>query len=80
MVNSRVEAGHNRSIVEIKARRIQFLNKRLIGSENGTMKEDEVNSVIEDESSYQEDTFDKFLTDEESNLIKDSGNENEERN
>ena len=27
------EDGHNRSIVEIKARRIQFLNKRLVGSE-----------------------------------------------
>lgn len=78
----RTEDGHNRSIVEIKARRIQFLNKRLIGAENGTLKEDEVNSVIEDESVYQEDTFDKFLTDEESNLIKqpDSGNVNEERN
>lgn len=78
----RTEDGHNRSIVEIKARRIQFLNKRLIGAENGTLKEDEVNSVIEDESVYHEDTFDKFLTDEESNLIKqpDSGNVNEERN
>jgi hypothetical protein len=37
---------------------------------------------MEDESVYQEDSFDKFLTDEESNLIKqpDSGIDNEERN
>ncbi len=78
----KTEDGHNRSIVEIKARRIQFLNKRLIGSENGTLKEDEVNSIIEDESVYQEDSFDKFLSDEESNLIKqsDSGNGDEKGN
>lgn len=69
------EDGHNRSIVEIKARRIQFLNKRLIGTENGTLKEDEVTSVSEDENDYTEDSFDKFLSDEESNLIKQSGME-----
>jgi single-strand DNA-binding protein len=69
------EDGHNRSIVEIKARRIQFLNKRLIGSENGTLKEDEVTSVSEDDNDYTEDSFDKFLSDEESNLIKQSGSE-----
>lgn len=69
------EDGHSRSIVEIKARRIQFLNKRLIGTENGTIKEDEVTSVSEDENDYTEDSFDKFLSDEESNLIKQSGTE-----
>ncbi|MGQ9798495.1 MAG: single-stranded DNA-binding protein [Ignavibacterium sp.] len=69
------EDGHNRSIVEIKARRIQFLNKRLIGTENGTPKEDEVTSVSEDENDYTEDSFDKFLSDEESNLIKQSRTE-----
>ncbi|MEJ5261394.1 MAG: single-stranded DNA-binding protein [Ignavibacterium sp.] len=69
------EDGHNRSIVEIKARRIQFLNKRLIGTENGTLKEDEVTSVSEDDNDYTEDSFDKFLSDEESNLIKQSGTE-----
>jgi single-strand DNA-binding protein len=69
------EDGHNRSIVEIKARRIQFLNKRLIGSENGTLKEDEVTTVSEDDNDYTEDSFDKFLSDEESNLIKQSGSE-----
>lgn len=78
----KTDDGHNRSIVEIKARRIQFLNKRLIGTENGTMKEDDVNTVIEDESAYQEDSFDKFLTNEESNLLKqsDTGKEDEKGN
>jgi single-strand DNA-binding protein len=62
------EEGHNRSIVEIKARRIQFLNKRgKTGSENGF----DENDVIEEESNdYTEDSFDKFLSNEESDLIK----------
>lgn len=64
--------GHNRSIVEIKARRIQFLNKRLIGSDNngGTHEEDEIAVAVEDSIDYTEDSFDKFLSDEESDLIK----------
>lgn len=72
------EDGHNRSIVEIKARRIQFLNKRLIGTENGTLKEDEVTSVSEDENDFTEDSFDKFLSDEESNLLNHSGTESKD--
>jgi single-strand DNA-binding protein len=64
--------GHNRSIVEIKARRIQFLNKRgkLNGSENGA--ESDADSTVEDESNidYTEDSFDKFLSNEESDLLK----------
>lgn len=66
------EDGHNRSIVEIKARRIQFLNKRgkLNGHENGT--EEEENSFVEEDTAvdYTEDSFDKFLSNEESDLIK----------
>ena len=83
----KTEEGHNRSIVEIKARRIQFLNKRVFTddedqepdvaennnhsdtvaiSENG--KDD---SVDETKSvDYTEDSFDKFLSSEESDLIK----------
>lgn len=82
----KTDDGHNRSIVEIKARRIQFLNKRifvndvepgtlakedndrtktLIISENGNDSIDESNSV-----DYTEDSFDKFLSSEESDLIK----------
>ena len=68
------EEGHNRSIVEIKARRIQFLNKRgkFVDTENNT-EEDDNNSVISDDNDndYTEDSFDKFLSDEESNLMKD---------
>jgi single-strand DNA-binding protein len=64
--------GHNRSIVEIKARRIQFLNKRgkLNDSENGA--ESDVDSTVEDESEvdFTEDSFDKFLSNEESDLLK----------
>ena len=69
--------GHNRSIVEIKARRIQFLNKRVRVNEtnNGT---DEDNDVVnEDSNDYSEDSFDKFLSNEESDLIKNGGTHNE---
>jgi single-strand DNA-binding protein len=85
----KTDDGHNRSIVEIKARRIQFLNKRvyvndvkleviasednnhtnhnhtLINSENGNDSIKETKSV-----DYTEDSFDKFLSSEESDLIK----------
>ena len=67
------EEGHNRSIVEIKARRIQFLNKRLKveEGENGQAVHEETDSIIEDENvDYTDDSFDKFLSNEESDLIK----------
>ena len=68
------EDGHNRSIVEIKARRIQFLNKRgkLNGGENGTDNTNEEDSYSSDGETvdYTEDSFDKFLSNEESDLIK----------
>ena len=81
----RTDDGHNRSIVEIKARRIQFLNKR------GFIVESETEEVIEENNKvtaeafnqnghedsdqengvdYTEDSFDKFLSSEESDLIK----------
>jgi single-strand DNA-binding protein len=65
------EDGHNRSIVEIKARRIQFLNKRgrLNESDNGT-EEDETTYSEDETVDYTEDSFDKFLSNEESDLIK----------
>ena len=72
--------GHNRSIVEIKARRIQFLNKRAkfvdaekdndiedIGKDNGDGKATEAEVAKND---YTGDSFDKFLSSEESDLIK----------
>jgi len=71
--------GHNRSIVEIKARRIQFLNKRLVGSDDNGSVEEEISVAVDESIDYTEDSFDKFLSDEESSLIKQSGNGNEER-
>jgi single-strand DNA-binding protein len=69
--NWKSEEGHNRSIVEIKARRIQFLNKKLKSSNNGTDESDDINSIADDDSvDYTEDSFDKFLSNEESDLIK----------
>jgi len=66
------EDGHNRSIVEIKARRIQFLNKRgkLHEGENGTDNNEEESYSDEETVDYTEDSFDKFLSNEESDLIK----------
>jgi single-strand DNA-binding protein len=69
--NWKSEEGHNRSIVEIKARRIQFLNKRLKGSNNGVDEGEDLDSISdEDGIDYTEDSFDKFLSNEESDLIK----------
>ena len=53
----------NRTIVEIKAKRIQFLNKPF---QNNFDKV----KVVEDDLVFEDSSFDKFLTDEESNLIK----------
>ncbi|MDP3682719.1 MAG: single-stranded DNA-binding protein [Ignavibacteria bacterium] len=65
----KTEDGHNRSVVEIKARRIQFLNKHVKGNGHGNGSHDET-EVFEDETvDYTEDSFDKFLSPEESNLI-----------
>lgn len=60
--------GVGRNIVEIKARRIQFLNKRvpLDNSQANTasVQHDDESCIVEDDS------FDKFLTSEESQLLK----------
>ena len=70
--NWKSDDGHSRSIVEIKARRIQFLNKRLANSDNNSPVIEEVDLVIAEDDSvdYTEDSFDKFLSNEESDLIK----------
>ena len=66
----KTEDGKNRTIVEIKAKRIQFLNKfgkssdEDIDSENVKLNSDD----LEDNS------FDKFLNEEESNLMNDDNN------
>ncbi len=63
----KTDDGHNRTIVEIKAKRIQFLNKFSKPDENSVVGEDE--NSVSDNNDYNENSFDKFLTDEESNLI-----------
>ncbi|MDA3860415.1 MAG: single-stranded DNA-binding protein [Melioribacteraceae bacterium] len=57
----------SRTIVEIKAKRIQFLNK--LSRNNGSSEEKEV--LTENDASFEDSSFDKFLTDEESSLIND---------
>ena len=57
----------NRTVVEIKAKRIQFLNKFNKTQSNG----DDVVSESDDETDFEDNSFDKFLTDEESDLMKD---------
>ena len=70
------DEGHNRSIVEIKARRIQFLNKRgKFSGENGLEDHLEDEDIISDEEGvenvdFTDDSFDKFLSSEESDLLK----------
>jgi single-strand DNA-binding protein len=64
----KTEDGQKRSIVEIKAKRIQFLNKLSKSSQNG-QKNNEESSVVEDDTNIEETSFNKFLTDEEANLI-----------
>ncbi|MCZ6703026.1 MAG: single-stranded DNA-binding protein [Ignavibacteria bacterium] len=84
--NWKTDEGHNRNIVEIKARRIQFLNKRVMKDENEIetkiveeKNEPEIEStsqvtndtnVESNNLDYTEDSFDKFLSSEESDLIK----------
>ena len=63
----RTDDGHNRTIVEIKAKRIQFLNKF---NKNNSDSEDDSVYEDNDDSDFEDTTFDKFLTDEESDLIK----------
>jgi single-strand DNA-binding protein len=70
--NWKSDEGYNRSIVEIKARRIQFLNKskRPGNGENGNGEEEPAVFVDEESIDFTEDSFDKFLSTEESDLIK----------
>ncbi len=63
----KTEDGKNRTIVEIKAKRIQFLNKYSKSPDDIGISQD----AELDDSSFEDNTFDKFLTDEEAGLIKD---------
>lgn len=69
--NWKSDEGYNRSIVEIKARRIQFLNKnKRTNGENGTAEDEPAVFTDEESIDFTEDSFDKFLSTEESDLIK----------
>ncbi len=76
----KTEDDKSRTIVEIKAKRIQFLNKFSKTDTNGeddvteeaeTIEEDE---PIGDSGSFEENSFDKFLSDDEQSLINDENN------
>jgi single-strand DNA-binding protein len=75
----KTDDSRNRTIVEIKAKRIQFLNKMVKSDSNDDKhsegddvdtKDDNSDDDNNEKSSYQENSFDKFLTEEESDLIK----------
>lgn len=80
----KTDDGNSRSIVEIKARRIQFLNKKLRapGDADGDYDDDDDNYNYSDDddsssgSDYMDDSFDKFLSPEESDLIKNKKDNN----
>ncbi len=66
----RSDENKNRTIVEIKAKRIQFLNKldksSNVDSDNKNLNLD---SKKDSSSSYESNSFEKFLTDEETDLL-----------
>ena len=63
------EDGFSRNILEIKAQRIQFLNKRNVPAD--VCVPETANHHHEDEpSTVEDDSFDKFLTSEEAHLLK----------
>jgi single-strand DNA-binding protein len=65
----KTDDGFMRSVVEIKARRIQFLNKKGVSPDvhatNGHVHHEDEPSTVEDDS------FDKFLSNEELQLLND---------
>ncbi|MCF6269236.1 MAG: single-stranded DNA-binding protein [Melioribacteraceae bacterium] len=61
----KTDDNRNRTIVEIKAKRVQFLNK--LSRNNESNKDKSIG--IDDGLNFADSSFDKFLTDEESNLI-----------
>ena len=63
----KTQSGDSKTIVEIKARRIQFLNKRLTTTPTGEVKE------VEEPSSFEDDSFEKHLSPEDTALLGDTG-------
>lgn len=60
-------SGDSKTIVEIKARRIQFLNKRLSAAVSGDAKEED------DQTAFEDDSFEKHLSPEDTALLGDQG-------
>ena len=60
----KTEKGDSKTIVEIKARRIQFLNKRIAGTE-GQISEEHV----EVPATFEDDSFEKHLSPEDTALL-----------
>jgi single-strand DNA-binding protein len=60
----KTEKGDSKTIVEIKARRIQFLNKRIAGTEGPPSEEHE-----DVPTTYEDDSFEKHLTPEDTALL-----------
>jgi single-strand DNA-binding protein len=61
----KTEKGDSKTIVEIKARRIQFLNKRLGSADEGTITEEHEDAP----TTFEDDTFEKHLSPEDSALL-----------
>ena len=61
--------GASRNVVEIKARRIQFLNKK--GALNDAGCANTNSHPDEEPMTFEDDSFDKFLSSEEAQLLKD---------
>ena len=63
----KTEKGDSKTIVEIKARRIQFLNKRSGASESAPIEEHE-----DAPTTFEDDTFEKHLSPEDTALLEGS--------
>lgn len=71
------ENGSSRQLVEIKARKIQFLNRKSMngnGADEVAGSEDSEFDIHDEILEFSDDTFDKFLTEEESQMLKNSTN------
>jgi single-strand DNA-binding protein len=60
--NFKTEKGESKTIVEIKARRIQFLNRRLASTTSGS-------EAAEEPSTFEDDSFEKHLSPEETAML-----------
>ncbi len=65
----KAEDGSNRSVVEVKARRIQFLNKRTRTYNEAEIEQAKVPHE-EESNSFEDDSFDRFIKDGEPHLLR----------